>query len=188
MFKKHKLPVHLFLIFEKLNLLYWTATSNKPNYAFTFWPTSAIAPLAKIISSEVVLSNATLIEASAIDTANFCMNFNGLDAFAKKVKLIFFYLFHFYFISYRLFFCFSSIGSAVSFESSYPNANWLERETSEMYGLFIYNKSDNRNLLLDYTFTEHPLLKSYPCAGFNEVFYNPLEECTAYYANGSVEL
>jgi NADH:ubiquinone oxidoreductase subunit C len=57
-----------------------------------------------------------------------------------------------------------------------------------MYGCFLYQKSDNRNLLLDYTFDEHPLLKNYPCVGFKEVFYNPLEECVAYYQNNSVEL
>lgn len=188
MFKKHKLPVHLFLIFEKLNLVYWTTKANKPNYAFIFWPNSAILPLARVLSSELILADSTLIEASAIDTSKFFTSISNLEFFTNKFTSFLYYIFHFYFISYRLIFCFSNKGVSTSFESSYPNANWLEREFSEMYGCTLYSKSDNRNLLLDYTFDEHPLLKNYPCVGFKEVFYNPLEECVSYYSNTNVEL
>ena len=57
-----------------------------------------------------------------------------------------------------------------------------------MYGINMYGKLDSRNLLLDYTMIENPLLKSYPCVGVTEVFYNPLEDCVSYYPNTSVEL
>lgn len=188
MFKKNKLPVHLFLIFEQLNLLYLTSTVNKPNYAFIFWPTHALPALTKVLSSEVTLASSTLMEASAIDTSKFFTTLNTFSFFNKEIKSLFFYLFHFYFLSYRLIFCFSGSSSLYSVEGSYPNASWLEREFSEMYGLFFYNKTDSRNLLLDYTFTDHPLSKTYPCTGFSEIFYNPFEERIEYLYNNGVEL
>lgn len=60
----------------------------------------------------------------------------------------------------------------VSMQSYYANANWLERETSEMYGLFFSSKQDTRKLLLDYSKIENPMLKHFPSEGLTDVFYN----------------
>ena len=44
----------------------------------------------------------------------------------------------------------------------YANANWLERETWDMFGVFFKNHPDLRRLLTDYGFTHHPLRKDFP--------------------------
>lgn len=54
----------------------------------------------------------------------------------------------------------------------YANANWLERETWDMFGVFFKNHPDLRRLLTDYGFTHHPLRKDFPVQGYTEVFYS----------------
>ena len=73
-------------------------------------------------------------------------------------------------------------------EASFPNANWVEREFSELYGISMAAKKDQRNLLLDYTSLVNPMQKGFPCVGEEEIFYSPLEEGLIYYPNTSVEL
>ena len=54
----------------------------------------------------------------------------------------------------------------------FNNANWLEREASELSNLFFSNKKDTRNLMLQYGETSSPFKKSYPTIGYHELFYN----------------
>lgn len=54
----------------------------------------------------------------------------------------------------------------------YANANWLERETWDMFGVFFRNHPDLRRLLTDYGFSHHPLRKDFPVQGYTEVFYS----------------
>lgn len=59
-----------------------------------------------------------------------------------------------------------------SMNNIYPNANWLEREIWDLFGIkFIYHK-DLRRILTDYGFIGHPLLKFYPLMGFMELRYD----------------
>lgn len=58
----------------------------------------------------------------------------------------------------------------------FPNANWLEREVSEMNNIFFLGKRDIRNLLLQYGDTSAPLKKSFPCVGLREIFYESLSD------------
>lgn len=59
-----------------------------------------------------------------------------------------------------------------SIDKLFYNAWWLERELSELFGIFLINKLDSRNLLLPYNDTSSPLLKSSPVVGFFDKFYN----------------
>jgi NADH:ubiquinone oxidoreductase subunit C len=188
MYKKYKFPIQLFLIFENLSLYYWTSTVVKPNHSITFWPAKTSLLLAKVLKSELILTNSFLVENSSIDTSLYSSNTLNFDALLKTYKNLVFYIFYFYSISYKLTICFPVNTQILSIEAIYPNASWVERETIEMYGLNMYNKLDSRNLLLDYTTLDNPLLKSYPCPGITEVFYNPLEDCVMYYPTTSVEL
>jgi len=52
------------------------------------------------------------------------------------------------------------------------NANWLERETSELHGVFFSGKKDTRNLMLQYGDTSAPFKKSFPSIGLKEIFYD----------------
>lgn len=56
------------------------------------------------------------------------------------------------------------------------NANWLEREVSELHGIFFSNKKDLRNLMLTYGDTSAPLRKSFPSIGIKEVFYDSVSD------------
>ena len=60
----------------------------------------------------------------------------------------------------------------ISLSNIYINANWLEREIWDLFGIkFIYHK-DLRRILTDYGFIGHPLLKLYPLMGFTELRYD----------------
>lgn len=52
--------------------------------------------------------------------------------------------------------------------SLWNSANWLERETAEMYGITFTGHPDPRKLLMPETFTDFPLRKDYPLRGKGE--------------------
>jgi NADH-quinone oxidoreductase subunit C len=59
-----------------------------------------------------------------------------------------------------------------STSSVFANANWLEREVSEMSGIVFEGKHDLRNLLLSYGDSSAPLRKANPSVGFKEITYD----------------
>ena len=86
-----------------------------------------------------------------------------------------FYFFYFYKFSISIFsFWNQSLKntSINSIEKIFFNANWLEREVSEMFGIYFFKKIDTRVLLLEYTTSYHPMLKNFPCEGYYEIYYN----------------
>jgi NADH:ubiquinone oxidoreductase subunit C len=55
-------------------------------------------------------------------------------------------------------------------------ANWLEREVSELHGVYIEFKKDLRNLMLQYGDSSSPFQKSFPSIGLKEMYYNPIKD------------
>ena len=154
----------------------------------TFWPAQASTLLGKTLRLELNLAPSFLVDASVIDTSCYAPLVLEFDTFLRQNRFLAFYIFYLYQLKSKLTICFSTPDILGSLEFSYPNANWLEREFSELYGLRVGPKKDQRNLLLDYCSLTNPMQKTYPCVGEEEVFYNPLEEGLVYYPNTSVEL
>ena len=56
--------------------------------------------------------------------------------------------------------------------SLWPNANWLEREIFDMYGVLFEGHPDLRRILTDYGFKGHPQRKDFPLTGYVELRYS----------------
>ncbi|KAH3679288.1 hypothetical protein WICMUC_001112 [Wickerhamomyces mucosus] len=76
---------------------------------------------------------------------------------------------------------YASEASAVpSITELYEGANWYERETYDMYGVFFENHPDLRRILTDYGFTGHPLRKDFPTTGYEEVYWDEEKKRVVY--------
>ncbi|AJD52241.1 NADH-quinone oxidoreductase subunit C [Thalassospira sp. MBR-102] len=64
--------------------------------------------------------------------------------------------------------------------SVYSAANWFERETWDLFGIFFDNHPDPRRILTDYGFEGHPLRKDFPLTGYVEVRYDDEQKRVVY--------
>ena len=62
----------------------------------------------------------------------------------------------------------------------FPGANWMERETYDLYGVLFSGHPDMRRLLTDYGFQGHPLRKDFPLTGFVEVRWDDEQKRVVY--------
>ena len=67
-----------------------------------------------------------------------------------------------------------------SIAAVFSAANWFERETWDMYGVFFADHPDLRRILTDYGFEGHPLRKDFPLTGFVEVRYDDEQKRVVY--------
>ncbi|MBV5336164.1 NADH-quinone oxidoreductase subunit C, partial [bacterium] len=64
--------------------------------------------------------------------------------------------------------------------SVFSAANWYERETWDMYGVFFDGHPDLRRILTDYGFEGHPFRKDFPLTGYVEVRYDEDQKRVVY--------
>lgn len=187
MLEKKKFPIQIFIILEKVNLNFWTNKLSTHNLFFFYFTKSWMIPFINILKNEIFLNNNSLIEMSYIDYNNyFLKNFNFL-----KFKGMLYFNMYIYQLKLKLivfFFNNQKIQKFNSIDKFYPNADWLERETSEMYNITFNNKNDTRNLLLEYSKKEAVMMKEYQLEGFNDVYYSFFENQVIIKKNFLVEL
>lgn len=179
MYYEYKLPINLFLILEKSSIVMWKSKTLHSNHFIFFIDKNWNYLLNIILKNEIFLSESFLIDNSAIDTISYTKKSNFLNFFWKNNKLLTFYTYYFYALKLKLTYFLiinNYLNNNFNYISSvdwiYKNAGWVERETSEMYGIHFINKRDTRKLLLDYSKNEYPLLKDFPSEGLQEVFFN----------------
>ena len=72
-------------------------------------------------------------------------------------------------------------GAAVpSVAPLFPSANWFERETWDLFGVYFSGHPDLRRILTDYGFEGHPLRKDFPLTGHVEVRYDDEQRRVVY--------
>lgn len=190
MHQKYKMPLQLFLILEKVNPTIFTSEVLIPNHFIVFLHKNFFKTLNFILKNEFFCSKSTLIENSCVDVLNYTKINNEIPIFTKN-RFFVFYIYYLYTVKSRITVILNSDSGDLGINSIdliYKNANWLERETSEMYGIFYKNKKDSRKLLLDYTKDENPMLKDFPCEGTGDIFYNFFDDQVLFEKNNIVEL
>nr|YP_009512666.1 NADH dehydrogenase subunit 9 [Uronema marinum]AXJ93358.1 NADH dehydrogenase subunit 9 [Uronema marinum] len=192
MYKKYVFPLQIFLILEKSNILFWNSKSLTPNSYVCLLSYKWFYTLNLILRNELFLNSSFLVENTAIDT-RFMNNVNNkLNLFFNNNKLLNCYIYYFLNLKLRLIFLINLKNNykpyMYSIDKIFNNANWLERETSEMYGILYYFKYDMRKLLLDYSKIENPLLKDFSSEGIQDVFYNFFENQVSINKSEVIEL
>lgn len=181
----------LFLIFEKIKVVNFSSKFLIPNhYTILINPTWFYA-LNQVLKKEFFFYNSILLDASGIDTLKYTNINHHLNLKINKNRLILFYLYYFQYLKLRLTVLIPYENNTTklgSIDGLFKNANWVEREVSEMFGVNYVFKGDIRKLLLDYSKNENPMLKDFPCEGYSDVFYNIFEDQIVFNNNDVIEL
>ena len=180
--KKYIFPIQIFIILEKTSCKMWLNKYSDFNNFYLYISLKWFFLFIQILKNELFLNISTLIELTGLDMLNQKGLYNKNKSFFYLNRWLLFYNFYEYksknhlnlcLITNNNFFLSNNINNtSFSIELFYINANWLERETGEMYGIFFFLKKDIRKLLLDYSKIENPLLKDFPSEGLNDIFYN----------------
>lgn len=191
MLNNYNFPTQIFLSLEKVKVCAWTSNTNKPNHFFFLINKDWFFILNNILLKDSILNKTTLIEASCLDTLKYKKIILDLDFSKKSNRILTYYSYYNYNLKLRMTFLLyknDRESNLFSIDSLFKNANWLEREFSEMYGIFFNFKNDTRKLLLDYSLSENPFLKDFNSESQIDNFYNIFEEKVCYIKNNNIEL
>lgn len=190
MFRAQDTPLNIQIVFENVFSSFWTSGTLKPNHFVVFLPVRWFSAVSLYLKKDMSFSQSFLVEHSVIDSKHYWFDDNLLQGHKFKKKFFLFYTFYFLFLKLKLTFFLipEEQNYSYSIDSIYNNANWLERESSEMYGVYFYFKKDTRKLLLDYSKKDSPMCKDFPTEGVNDFFYNFFESQVSFTETEVVEL
>lgn len=185
----YKFPFQLFLILEKMPVTFFTSEALTSNHYVLYIPKQWKISLITALKYETGTSLSYLVDSTAVDTYKYSMfskdeNYNiELSRFLRVDN----YASIFNRLRYTII---ESATRKPLYSSSiiFKNAIWLEREFLEMYGPLLNTIYDTRNLLLEYSFTENPMLKTYPTEGFVDIYYDFFRDQLCYVNHDYVEL
>ena len=186
---ENKFPIQIFLILEKTNINIWSNSWNGNNSFFVYLNIKWLVCLFTLLRNDFFISNNYMIEHTFI---NFNNNIIEIQK-NKKYKFNGLIMYYIYIWQLKLKICFfSSVFKKGDYFNSldkiYTNLDWLERECSEMFGIYFSSKNDTRNLLLEYSKKDSVMLKQYQCEGLNDIYYSFFENQIICNKNISVEL
>lgn len=187
MIQKNAYPIQIFIILEKVNTNVWTNKLINKSLFFLHFKSNWLILFSQILKHELLLNNNLIIESSYIDFTNFFLKNINLLKF-KGMLFINIYIYKLKLNLIAFFFNNCIFQNFQSLDKIFFNANWLEREISEMYNIKFFNKNDTRNLLLEYSKKEAVMLKDYQLEGLNEVYYSFFENQVILKKTNLVEL
>lgn len=186
--KEYKLPINIFLILEHATPIIYTSNVLQPNHFVILLEKKYLKSTMCIFKNEYNFWKSTLIENTAIDSLNYSKYTKEFELFFKNSRILNYYILYFYKLKLKLSVVFYGENAFESIDLIYKNSNWLERETSEMYNIFFFNKRDMRKLLLDYTLDVNPMLKDYPTEGEYDCYFSNIENQVILEKHNIVEL
>jgi len=190
LYNLYQAPTDAFVVFEHVPFNMFTSDQINNNHYVILLPQEWLYGMNLFFKNEINYHLNFLVENSAIDTLNYIDFWSNLIELNSTPRILVYYILYFYTLKSRFtLFVYNHENSFVeSLEKIYKNALWLERESSEMYGINYRNKSDNRSLLLDYSRNENPMLKDFPTEGWEDIFYDFFEHKLTYSKHYFTEL
>jgi NADH:ubiquinone oxidoreductase subunit C len=181
-------PLVFLLIFEKFNFLHYTSRIDSNCSTYVLIPNTALYLVNYFLKNNALTSYNTLIDATAIDTKKYVNLAEILHLFYKCNRLLLSYQYYFYHTKCKLTFFITYNQPITSLDKLYLNANWLEREISEMFGVVFTFKRDIRKLLLNYNESTTPMLKDYNTNSNKKLFFDINTNQTKFLYNNNIEL
>jgi NADH:ubiquinone oxidoreductase subunit C len=132
--------------------------------------TKKLYPVIHFLNKHTLTQCESLIDLICYDsikgTQRFCLVYNLLSVkFNYRIRLA----------------CkMSELTNVLSVMGLFKNANWLEREVFDFFGLFFFGNKDLRRILTDYGFKGFPLRKDFPLTGYMDVYYDDNQKRICY--------
>lgn len=105
----------------------------------------------------------SLLDIIVIDNIN--LNYHRFE-----VVYVFWNIYYGYRFALKLYI--TQLNSILSISKYYENANWLEREVWDMFGIKFLMHNNLSRILTDYGFKGFPLRKDFPLSGYLDVFFD----------------
>ena len=112
-----------------------------------------------------------LIDLSGVDYEGFAERERAGPRFASVIHLL--SIEHNWRLRMRVFAPDDGFPVLDSLTAVWPNADWYERESFDLYGIVYSGHADLRRILTDYGFVGHPFRKDFPISGYVEMRYDP---------------